>query len=389
MGIEIAILVATLILIVMVGLSLNKKSNPNRSFNSQFREQRQEVNSQFKNGFDSLSQQLKLMVDLQRDELGKQTKSIGDSFNKLTSANDRQLANIQETVDKRLETTIQKQFRLSFKQVSELLNSVQDKLSEIDHFAKEVDSLQKTLTNVSSRGAWGEAQLGNLLSEILNSNQYDTNVVTKKGSRDRVEFAIKLPSKDNQLMYLPIDAKFPLTIYEKLQEAIVDNDKAAMATARKELTKRLKQESKKIQDKYLDPPTTTDFVGLYLPSEGLFAEAVQQPGLVDELRRDHKIIVLGPTTIIAALSVIQMGYQTLKIQSKTGEMWQTMSDIQKHFYKFQDLLLKASKKIDEAKNVIESASSKSRNITSKLNRIGDQPPDDVTLDTIGAPTSKV
>ena len=313
------------ILLIVWRISRNK-SNSGQSFDSQFRDQRQEVSGQLKNGLDSLSKQLTLMTNLQQTILDKQTRKLSENFKDLVESNDKQLTNIRQTVDEKLETTLQKQFRLSFKQVSDLLNSVQDKLSEIDHFTKEVDSLQKTLANVSTRGAWGEAQLGNLLSEILNSNQYDTNISVKKNSRDRVEFAIKLPSKDNQSMYLPIDAKFPLTIYENLQQAIVDSDKGAILSSRKDLIKRLKQEAKSIHDKYLDPPATTDFAGLYVPSEGLFAEIVQQPGLLDELRRDWRVIVLGPTTIIAALSIIQMGYQTLKIQSKLvnfGRQWST------------------------------------------------------------------
>ena len=332
------------------------------------RDNRQELSQSLKDSTDSLDQRLDRVSQSQQTALQQISEKIEKQLRGLQKDNNHQLERMRQTVDEKLQSTLEKRFNASFRQVDEKLKILHEGLGEMKNLAGNVGDLQRTLANVSSRGAWGEAQLGALLAEILSPNQYETNFSTKKGSSNRIEFAIKMPLKDSKTMYLPIDAKFPMTRYESLLAAVEAGDKAAVDLARKELSQHLKMEAKKIKDKYLDPPRTTNFAIMYLPAEGLFAEVANEVGLIDELRRDHRISVAGPTTISAMLGVVQIGYQTLEIQQRTGEIWNKLTVLREDFSKFGDLLDKAQKKISEAGNVIETASSKQRNIGRQLNR---------------------
>ena len=342
---------------------------------------RRELSQSLKDSTDSLDKRLNQVSRTQQNALLQISDRIEQQLKGLQRDNHQQLERMRQTVDEKLQSTLEKRFNASFRQVDEKLKILHEGLGEMKNLAGNVGDLQRTLTNVSSRGAWGEAQLGNLLAEILGPGQYETNFSTKKNSTARVEFAIKMPLKDNQAMYLPIDAKFPMTRYETLLAAIEAGDKSAIDAARKELGQHLKAEAKKISEKYLDPPRTTNFAILYLPAEGLFAEAAQEAGLIDELRRDHRVTLAGPTTISAMLGVVQIGYQTLEIQQRTGEIWTRLTALREDFSKFGVLLDKAQKKISEAGSVIETASSKQRNIGRQLNRfkaikepeVGDDP----------------
>ncbi|HUD04201.1 MAG TPA: DNA recombination protein RmuC, partial [Candidatus Paceibacterota bacterium] len=227
------------------------------------------------------------------------------------------------------------------------------------------------LSNVKSRGTWGEAQLGNLIEEILTPEQYEKNVKTKKASRDNVEFAIKLPGNDEneKQIWLPIDAKFPLEDYQRLVQAQEQGDLVLIEELGKSLEARIKSEAKDIRDKYLDPPFTTDFGILFLPIESLYAEVLRRPGLFEQIRREFKVIIAGPTTAQVVLNSLQMGFKTLTIQKRSSEVWTLLSAVKTEFGKFGDLLEKTHKKMQEASNTIEDAVTKTRTIEKKLNKV--------------------
>ena len=238
-----------------------------------------------------------------------------------------------------------------------------------------VGDLKKVLSNVKSRGTWGEAQLGNLIEEILTPEQYEKNVKTKKISRDNVEFAIKLPGNDDNVkqIWLPIDAKFPLEDYQRLVEAQEYGNVSLVEELGKLLEARIKSEAKDIRDKYLDPPYTTDFGILFVPIESLYAEVLRRPGLFEQIRRDYRVIIAGPTTTQVILNSLQMGFRTLTIQKRSSEVWTLLGAVKTEFGKFGDLLEKTHKKIQEAGNTIEGAVAKTRTIERKLNEVQNLP----------------
>jgi len=239
--------------------------------------------------------------------------------------------------------------------------------------ASGVGDLKKVLTNVKTRGTWGEIQLGNLLEQMLTADQYERNVVTKQGSRDPVEFAIKLPGRDSKVVYIPIDAKFPKEDYDRLLEAQDKNDMAALEESVKALESRIKLEARKIRDKYIDPPHTTDFAIMYLITEGLYAEVLRRPGLCDLLQREFRVMVAGPTTIAAVLNSLQVGFRTLAVEKRASEIRQLLVAVKNEFGKFGDMLENTKKKLDSASKEIESAATKSRTIEKKLSKVQELP----------------
>jgi DNA recombination protein RmuC len=240
-----------------------------------------------------------------------------------------------------------------------------------------VGDLKKVLTNVKTRGTWGEMQLSNLLEQILSPQQYEPNVATKPGSAERVEFAIKLPGKDkdDNHVWLPIDAKFPQEDYQRLLEAQDKGDLDGLEKAVKQLEIRIKAEAKDIHEKYIDPPHTTDFGIMFLPTESLYAEILRRPGLAENLQRDFRVVVTGPMTLAALLNSLQMGFRTLAIEKRASEVWSILGVIKQEFSKFGEILDRTKKKLDEASNIIEEASSKSRNIQTKLKKVQELPQD--------------
>lgn len=325
-----------------------------------------------------------------REEAARSFKNFGDSvymrMEKIRETVEGELKNIQkdnseklermrETVDEKLHATLEKRLGESFKMVSDRLELVHKGLGEMQTLAIGVGDLKKVLQNVKTRGTWGEVQLGNLLDQILTPDQYEKNVATKKGSNDRVEFAVKIPAKDDKVknIWLPIDAKFPMEDYQHLIEAEEKCDMALMESLSKALEVRIKAEAKDIKDKYLDPPYTTDFGILFLPIEALYAEILRRPGLADNLQRNFKVIITGPTTLAALLNSLQMGFRTLAIQKRSSEVWTILGAIKNEFTKFGDILDKTHKKLQEASNTIEQASSKSRTIERKLNKVQELP----------------
>lgn len=297
------------------------------------------------------------------DRLGEQ---LDKKLEKLTESTAANLEQIRLTVDEKLQSTLERRLGESFQQVSLRLEQVHRGLGEMQTLAGGVGDLKRILSNVKNRGIWGEMQLGVLLRDLLAPEQFAENVAVKQGSAERVEFALKLPGSKDETVWLPIDAKFPQEDFQRLLEAREQADTAAADIALKQLERRLKSEARDIQNKYLCPPQTTDFAIMYLPIEGMFAEAVNLPGLLDELQRTYRVCVAGPTTLAALLNSLQMGFKTLAIEKRTGEVWRTIAAVKQDFVTFSLLLDKTKKKLQEASGHIDAAARRSRVINKRL-----------------------
>lgn len=297
------------------------------------------------------------------DRLGEQ---LDKKLEKLTESTAANLEQIRLNVDEKLQSTLERRLGESFQQVSLRLEQVHRGLGEMQTLAGGVGDLKRILSNVKNRGIWGEMQLGVLLRDLLAPEQFAENVAVKQGTAERVEFALKLPGSKDETVWLPIDAKFPQEDFQRLLEAREQADTAAADIALKQLERRLKSEARDIQNKYLCPPQTTDFAIMYLPIEGLFAEAVNLPGLLDELQRTYRVCVAGPTTLAALLNSLQMGFKTLAIEKRTGEVWRTIAAVKQDFVTFSLLLDKTKKKLQEASGHIDAAARRSRVINKRL-----------------------
>ena len=322
---------------------------------------------------EELANNLSTFSEANEGKLEKVREVVERQLRLLQEDNSNKLEKMRETVDEKLHSTLEKRLGESFKVVSDRLEKVHQGLGEMQTLASGVGDLKKVLTNVKTRGTWGEIQLGNLLEQILTQDQYEKNIPTKKGSQDRVEFAIKLPGKDGNVVYIPIDAKFPKEDYERLIQAQDDGDVAAVEESGKAIENRIKLEAKTIREKYIDPPNTTDFAILYLPIEGLFAEVIRRPGLFDNIQREFKITISGPTHITAHLNALQMGFRTLAVEKRASEVWTLLGNVKKEFGTFGDLLEKTSEKIKQAGDNIEKAASKSRTIERRLKKVEELP----------------
>lgn len=294
----------------------------------------------FQETFDS---NVKSFNDLQREKFGH----LEDRQNKLVEETEKKLESIRVTVEEKLEKTLSERLGQSFETVGKQLIEVQKGLGEMQTLAQDVGGLKKVLSNVKMRGGIGEVQLAMLLEQILAPDQYEANVKTKASSSDLVEFAIKLPGRDNndKQVWLPVDAKFPKDVYEQLQTAYDNGDISQIELAQKNLENTIKKMAKDISDKYLDPPHTTDFGIMFLPFEGIYAEVVRKASLLEDLQRNYKIIVTGPTTLAAILNSLQMGFKTLAIQKRSSEVWQVLGAVKKEFENFGGLMQKAQKNI--------------------------------------------
>jgi DNA recombination protein RmuC len=278
---------------------------------------------------------------------------------------------MRATVDEKLQSTLEKRLGESFKLVSDRLEAVHKGLGEMQGLATSVSDFKRVLTNVKTRGTWGEVQLESLLEQIFIKDHYEKQVMLTPGSRDTVDFAIKLPDKSNKngYIYLPIDAKFPLEDYQRLVAAEEKGDLVQAALDTKALINRIKAEAKSIKEKYVVPPTTTDFAVLYVPIESMYAEVLRTPGLFEMLQSTYRVTVAGPTTIAAILSSYQLGFRTLAIAEQTSQVWELLTTIKGEFGKFGDLLDKTRDKLVQATNTIDSASRKSRTIEGKLGKV--------------------
>jgi DNA recombination protein RmuC len=321
---------------------------------------------------EAFSQNVKAFNDLQREKFGDLEKKQTE----LITSTELKLEKMRETVDEKLQKTLETRLGQSFELVSKQLESVQKGLGEMQSLAQDVGGLKRVLSNVKTRGVLGEIQLGNILEQILAPEQYETNVKTKRSSGDHVEFAIKLPGRDEDggSVYLPIDAKFPQEAYHLLQQAYDEGNMTKVDEAVKILVRSIKTFAKDIRDKYLDPPYTTDFGIMFLPIEGLYAEVIRHTDLVEQLQREFKIIVTGPTTLAAILNSLQMGFKTLAIQKRSSEVWRILGEVKTEFGKFGDVLKKAQQKITEANTEIDRLVTTRTNVlTRKLRAVQELP----------------
>ena len=332
-----------------------------------------------KDQLDSFSKQLLALTKLNEDKLEGLRKTIETQLRAIQEDSSRKLEQMRAVVDEKLQSTLEKRLGESFKQVSERLEQVYKGLGEMRSLATGVGDLKKVLTNVRTRGTWGEIRLSHILEQILTPEQYEINVATKKNSSERVEFAIKLPGQDSReekIVWLPIDSKFPQEDYQRLLDAQEAADKVQAERAVKNLENRVKVEAKAIRQKYIDPPNTTDFGIMFLPVEGLYAEVLRRPGLCDSLQRDFRIVVTGPTTLAALLNSLQMGFRTLAIEKRSSEVWELLGAVKTQFSKFGEVLAKTKKKLQEASNTIDQAQVRTRVITRKLSKVQELPPAD-------------
>ncbi|HET8901135.1 MAG TPA: DNA recombination protein RmuC [Holophagaceae bacterium] len=309
-----------------------------------------------------------------RKEQGAQLLSVQDRVDQrlqmIQKANDEKLEQMRKTVDEKLHDTLEKRLGESFKLVSERLEQVQKGLGEMQSLANDVGGLKRALTNVKTRGVMGEAQLGALLEQFLAPAQYAANVKIRPRSNEIVEFAVKLPGPvDGETVWLPVDAKFPTEDYQRLMEAYEAGDIHAVERAAQALENRLLGQARDIRDKYIAPPHSTDFALLFLPFEGLYAEALRRPGLLERLQRECKVTIVGPTTLTAFLNSLQVGFKTLAITKQSGEVWKTLGAIKTEFGKFGEALDALDKKLDEAKSKLGTASERSRLLQGKLRKV--------------------
>ncbi len=303
--------------------------------------------------------------ELQKEKFGELSVKQGE----LIKSTEDKLEKMRETVDEKLHSTLEKRLGESFKLVSDRLEIVHKGLGEMQTLAMGVGDLKKVLSNVKTRGTLGEIQLGRILDQILTKDQYDINVATKKGSRDNVEFAIKLPGRDNdnEVVYLPMDSKFPLDMYHNLVDAYETGDQKLIEEGYKKLEAAIKKSAKDIRDKYIDPPHTTDFGIMFLPIEGLYAEVVKRTNLVEILQREYRINVTGPTTLAALLNSLQMGFKTLAIEKRSSEVWKVLGAVKTEFGKFEDVLKSTQKKLNQASTDLDKlVGTRTKQINKKL-----------------------
>ena len=323
---------------------------------------REEINKRLDGANELLSKTLVAQLKAMSDQ---QTKLMHE----LRESNEKKLEQMRQTVDEKLQGTLEKRLGEAFKQVSERLESVQKGLGEMKQLAEDVGDFKKVLTNVKSRGTWGEVQLRSILEEMLTSTQWEANVSTIPGSNAHVEFAIKLPGSDSQeQIWLPVDAKFPQEDYQRLQEAQERADREAVEAAAKGLETAIIKAANDIRDKYIEPPHTTEFGILFLPTEGLYAEALRRPKIADELHR-LRITLAGPTTLSAILNALRMGFHTLAIEKRSSEVWEVLGAVKTEFGKFGEILARLKKQLGTAQKTIEETGRRTRAMERKLRSV--------------------
>lgn len=329
---------------------------------NQFSRAQQEKMDNLESRFKTFSLENEQKLDLIR-------KSVETKLTYIQEDNNKQLEEMRKTVDEKLQNTLEEKMNKSFELVNQRLEQVYKGLGEMQTLAVGVGDLKKVLTNVKTRGIVGEIQLGAILSEILAPEQYDENVATKKGSKNVVEFAVKLPAEDDSFIYLPIDSKFPGDTYAALRDAIDDGDRTKIELAVKALTTTIKNEAKDIRDKYIDPPNTTEFAIMFLPFEGLYSEVVNR-GLVEVLQRQYKVNVAGPSTMAALLNSLQMGFKTLAVQQRSAEVWKILGEVKTEFDKFNDVLVATQQRINQANSELDKlVGVRTRQIQRKLKNV--------------------
>lgn len=344
----------TLILSVVTLITVLKKNNNNRTEDELQRillNQQSFAQSQNDRAI-QLEQRLHSFSSDNVQSLENIRRSVDEKLESIRRENLRQLDEMRQTVDEKLQKTLEEKMNKSFSLVNERLEQVYKGLGEMQTLAVGVGDLKKVLSNVKTRGILGEIQLGAILSEILTKEQYEENIATKKGSKNVVEFAIKLPSDGSGTVYLPVDSKFPGDTYSALRDAVESCDKQRIESAQKALVQRIKGEAKDIHDKYIDPPNTTEFAIMFLPFEGLYSEVVNM-GLVEVLQREYKVNIAGPSTMAALLNSLQMGFKTLAVQKRSAEVWKILGGVKTEFDKFNDVLVMTQQRLDQANKELD------------------------------------
>jgi DNA recombination protein RmuC len=325
---------------------------------------------------EGVAEQLRVLSEANERRLTDVRNTVETRLQALQADNEKKLEQMRQTVDEKLHATLEARLGESFKQVAERLELVHRGLGEMQRLASDVGSLNRVLNNVKTRGIFGEVQLAGLLEQVFTPEQYGVNVETVPGSGARVEFAIKLPGQggtDNAPLWLPIDAKFPREDYERLLDAQDRADAPGVEAAAKAVEQRLRLEARSIRDKYLAAPHTSDFAILFVPTEGLYAEALRRPGLVESLQRECRVMLAGPTTLLATLNSLQMGFRTLALEKRSSEVWQVLGAVKTEFAKFGDVLAKTKKKLEEASNTISSAETRTRMMGRALKQVEAMP----------------
>jgi DNA recombination protein RmuC len=393
-----AVLTTVLVIIVLIRSFSKARATPGGDFKDDLRLGRQESADAARNLREELSASLKASLDTTTKTLGEmtlaqtallegvqkrlenQTESsqtaldrmrgvLDERMREILEKNEKKLEEMRKTVDEKLQTTLEKRLGDSFKLVSERLEAVQRGLGEMQGLASGVGDLKRVLTNVKTRGTWGEFQLGSILEQVLSPSQYQKNVQTRADSRDVVEYAVRLPGKDDapdSVVWLPIDSKFPQEDYQRLLDAVDTTDAEAVEKASLALMRTIKIEAQRIHDKYLNPPHTTDFAIMFLPTEGLYAEVLRKPDVAMEMQRKNRIVVAGPTTLAAILSSLRMGFHTLAIEKRASEVWSILEAVKTEFGKFGDVLDKVKKQLAAATNSIEETGKRTRIMEKKL-----------------------
>lgn len=367
----IAILILTLASLVLAGLAFvrsGKKDSVSHELEEKLSRAKMEINSSTQSAVSAansaLAESQKQVFELQNKRLEELSRILNDSmsalrlslegrFKALSEENDKRLTEIRATVDEKLQSTLEKRLSQSFKEVSDRLEQVYKGLGEMQSLATGVGDLKKVLSNVKTRGILGEIQLGAILSEIMSHDQYEENIATVRGSQNRVEFAVKMPGGgDGRPVYLPIDSKFPVDTYQKLEDAYDSGDPERVKAARNEFSVKIRSFAKDIHDKYVCPPDTTDFAVMFLPSEGIYAEVLRL-GLMEKLQSEFKINIAGPTTMAALLNSLRMGFKTLAIQKRSGEVWDVLSAVKTEFERFEDVLIATQNKLNQANGELD------------------------------------
>jgi DNA recombination protein RmuC len=329
-----------------------------------------------KQQLEGVTTQVQALIETNQQRLDGLRATISEQLNEMREANEKKLEEMRRTVDEKLQGTLEKRLGESFKLVSERLDAVHKGLGEMQNLATGVGDLKNVLTNVKVRGTWAEYQLEAILEQVLTPDQFDRNVATRKDSSERVEFAIRLPGRSDDpedCVWLPIDSKFPQEDYLRLSEAANSADAEAVALSTRELLRSITQSAKTIAEKYLNPPQTTDFAVLYLPTEGLYAEVLRQPGLVSQLQQDYRVMVSGPTTIAALLNSLRLGFRSLAIEQQASEVWQVLGAVKTEFGRFGDVLAKVKKQLATASNTIENTERRTRAMARTLREVEQLP----------------
>ncbi|MBJ6749028.1 DNA recombination protein RmuC [Geomonas anaerohicana] len=344
-----------------------------RNFGEAVQKRMVDIASLQKGQMEGFTQQLANLTASNEQRLDKLRETVEVRLKWLQEDNSKKLEQMRATVDEKLHETLEKRLGESFKQVSGQLEQVHKGLGEMQSLASGVGDLKKVLSNIKTRGTLGEVQLHNLLEQILTPDQYGANVATKPGSDARVEFAVRLPGRNDKPLWLPIDAKFPQEDFLRLVEAQEQGNQAAVIEATKQFDKTVQGMAKLICDKYLAPPETTDFAVMFLANEASYAQVLSRPGLFDAILREHKVIVAGPTTIAALLSSLSLGFKTLAIEKRSSDVWRLLGAIKTEFMTFGTLLEKTRKKLDEASSSIDTAATRTRRIQRKMQGIEELP----------------